>query len=80
MPQSALYKQSNNELKIEAVRLSETSIPIYLSTRHRVPEDLNLHRRCCENLKYRMVKFSTSSTRHDFLTEFVGMFEVRIRL
>jgi len=80
MPRSVVYRQSNNRLKIEAVRPFEMSIAIYLSTRHRVPEDLNLHRRCCENLKSLMVKFNTSSTRHAFLTEFVDMFEVRIQL
>jgi len=80
MPQSVVYRQSNNGLKIEVVRRFEMSTAILLSTRHRVPEYLNLHRRCCENLKSRMVKFNTSSTRHAFLTEFVDMFEIRIHL
>jgi len=40
MSQSAVYRQFNNGLQIEAVRPSETSIAIYLSTCHRVPEDL----------------------------------------
>jgi len=38
MPQSVVYRQSNNGLKIEAVRPFEMAIAIYLSTRHRVPK------------------------------------------
>jgi hypothetical protein len=36
---------------MEAVRTSETSVNINLSTRRYIPEDSKLHTRCHENLK-----------------------------
>jgi hypothetical protein len=38
-------------LMMEAVRTSETSVDIYLTTRQYIPEDSELHTCCCENLK-----------------------------
>jgi hypothetical protein len=38
-------------LMMEAVRTSEMSVNIYLTTRKYIPEDSKLHTRRCENLK-----------------------------
>ena len=40
-------------LNINALRFFETSLDIYQSTRRNIPEDLNLERHRCENLKSR---------------------------
>lgn len=63
MPKSAGSKQSKNGLTIEAVRPSETSACLHQSTRHHIPEDLNLHLRHCHDLKSHMIQFNISSTR-----------------
>jgi hypothetical protein len=41
-------------LMMEAVRISETSVNIYLTTRQYIPEDSKLHTRLRENLKSEM--------------------------
>jgi hypothetical protein len=38
-------------LMMEAARTSETSVDIQLRTLQYIPEDSELHTRCCENLK-----------------------------
>jgi hypothetical protein len=40
---------------MEAVRASETSVNIYLTTRQYIPEDSKLHTRRRENLKFHML-------------------------
>jgi hypothetical protein len=42
---------------MEAVRTSETSVKIYLTTRQYIPEDSKLHTRRRENLKSQMSYF-----------------------
>jgi membrane glycosyltransferase len=42
---------------MEAVRTSETSVRFYQTTRRNKPEDSNLHRRRCENMKSQVMTF-----------------------
>jgi hypothetical protein len=43
--------QWNHPVMMEAVSSSETSVNIYQTTRHNIPEDSHLHIRRRENLK-----------------------------
>jgi hypothetical protein len=45
---------------MEAVRTSETSIKINLTTRRYIPEESKLHTRRCENLKYHKFQFGAT--------------------
>jgi hypothetical protein len=45
-------------LMMEAVRTSETSVNIYLTTQQYIPEDSKLHTRRRENLKSNNVKMA----------------------
>jgi hypothetical protein len=49
-------------LMMEAVRTSETSVSIYLTTRQYIPEDSKLHTRRRENLKSHKASSSCFST------------------
>jgi hypothetical protein len=49
-------------LMMEAVRTSETSVNIYLTTRRYIAEDSKLHTRRRDNLKSHILHFSSADT------------------
>jgi hypothetical protein len=58
----AVFSQGSlTALMLEAVRTSETSVNIFLTTWQYIPEDSKLHNRRCENLRSPKVKIHSIS-------------------